>query len=595
MIQYDNFFLDRPACTDCNFPVRLILLLISITFTFVHCRAQEADCLVADGFCNPAVTAYLYQVCPPDTGTFPTTATNGSFYARRISGTAANATVYASFNGGAFEAASTGADGSYSISVPRNAGRNVSVSLRAIDSLGLCTAQTTRTLQLTPYRDVNADGYEDFLTGAISYPGGGGNGRAYVLYGSETQRSGSNSIAAADVNITGSTEGLPGALSLIDDMNNDGVGDLVVGAFNFGTGRGRTIVYYGKSGGLSSGTTSTNPPDVSIAGENAGDNFAFVNTTGDFNGDGHRDLAVGARIYNGSQGRVYVFYGTASGLASLDLSAGDQADVVFTGEAGGNEYGAFVYSHDYNGDGFDDLVVGATNRDRAYIYYGSSTNWSSGDALAQANGALTGENPGDEFARFLGSGDWNSDGYGDLLIMAPSANSSAGRAYIYYGGTSGIAAGSTDSVTSADVIYDGNAASDFLIFGNNGDFNGDGFEDLALTASEVGTVVGETYVIYGSSTGFARTSGTVGNAASVTFTGQNNNDRFGVANVVDLNGDGYSDAILAAQGYLAGAQSGALYVFYGGATGLDGRSLAAPDAFFTGETAGDNLGAGITR
>jgi hypothetical protein len=162
-------------------------------------------------------------------------------------------------------------------------------------------------------------------------------------------------------------------VSTAGDVNGDGYSDVIVGAPLYDNGQtdeGRAYVYYGSSGGLASsaGWTAESDQADALLGYSVG-------RAGDVNGDGYSDVIVGARMYDNGQtreGRAYVYYGSAGGLA---VSAGwtaesDQANAYFgysVGTAG-----------DVNGDGYSDVIVGAyyydngqTNEGRAYVYYGN--------------------------------------------------------------------------------------------------------------------------------------------------------------------------------------------------------------------------------
>ena len=173
------------------------------------------------------------------------------------------------------------------------------------------------------------------------------------------------------------------------------------------------------------------------------------------------------------------------------------ADVTFTGGVNNDYLGVSVSSAgDVNGDGYDDAIIGATfasgggtKRGEAYIYYGGSSM----DNIADVT--FTGGADSDELGCSVSSaGDVNGDGYNDVIIGAwkvDAGDTDTGEAYIYYGG---IPMDST-----ADITFQGGANSDYFGFSvsSAGDVNGDGYKDIivgAWCADAGGTDRGEAYL-----------------------------------------------------------------------------------------------------
>jgi hypothetical protein len=137
------------------------------------------------------------------------------------------------------------------------------------------------------------------------------------------------------------------------DVNGDGYDDVIVGAVGYDDGEtdeGRVFVYYGSASGLPPA------PDWTAESDQAGAGFASVSRAGDVNGDGYGDVIIGASAYDNGQtdeGRVYVYHGSASGLSTTpDEIAESNQDQAFFGFSVGT-------AGDVNGDGYDDVVVGA--------------------------------------------------------------------------------------------------------------------------------------------------------------------------------------------------------------------------------------------
>jgi hypothetical protein len=274
---------------------------------------------------------------------------------------------------------------------------------------------------------VNGDGYADVIVGALWEDAGGPDaGRAYVYFGGPSMNS------VADLTLTGQAAGdnFGHAVSGAGDVNGDGYGDVIVGAWindAGGTNAGRAYVYYGGPG--------ANPlADLTLTGAAANDNLGYsVSGAGDVNGDGFADVIVGAPLHDSpgpDAGRAYVYFGGPGADAAADL--------VLTGPSAVDQFGVSVSgAGDVNGDGFADVVVGAIGNDaggsdagRAYVYYGGAGM----DPVADQ--VLTGASGGDNFGISVsGAGDTNGDGHDDLIVGAfaadPGGVVEAGQAYLY--------------------------------------------------------------------------------------------------------------------------------------------------------------------
>jgi hypothetical protein len=451
------------------------------------------------------------------------------------------------------------------------------------------------------------------------YPAAGGDGTTgFVLQGVRPDdRSGSIDSGAGDV-------------------NGDGIKDLLIGAQKADPGgrleAGETYIAFGRStgfpatlqlGSLSSEAGGDGTAGFVLHGANAGDLLGIPRDVGDVNGDGIDDIIIGA-VGADPDGRTnagesYVVFGRRTGfpaafeLSSLHPEAGGDGTqgFVLKGVHKGDASGLAGGMGDVNGDGINDIIIAATQASpngsdgagEVYVVFGRSTGFPAAFELnslfpiAGGDGTqgvvIQGVAAGDRLRiSQIRPGDINGDSIDDILLGAeyadPNGRIDAGQSYVIFGHTTGFPA--IFDLSGLFPAAGGDGTEGFVLQGLDagdtagrasagaGDVNGDGIRDIIISGYKGGPdgkpEAGETYVVYGRTTGFpaafelrslfpaAGGNGTQG----FVLTGVKAGDRggFGVG-VGDVNGDGRDDLLIS--GHLADPQgrtsAGEIYVVYG--------------------------------
>ncbi len=304
-----------------------------------------------------------------------------------------------------------------------------------------------------------------------------------------------------------------------------------------------------------------------------------VTRRGDLNGDGQPDLALGAALVRGDElpGRVYVLFGGTPLEGEIDVEeiGTKRAGIVLDGE-GDEGFGSSVeYAGDVNGDGFDDLLIGAL-RSRTgppggvYLLFGARdlpARLSSTEILDSGRGTRFEKEPWwAETGRTLGAaGDLNGDGLDDFLIGAPGAGNESGAVYLLYGRKQFPDVVQLDGIVDQElgVIFQGEgrtARPPASSWGRTGeaiavlDQDGDGRNDFLIGAprfEQRGVAeLGRAYVVLGEA--FAPASRSLGEIESgdlrgAIFTSEVSQWLGSTAAAPgDINGDGHPDILLSA-------------------------------------------------
>jgi hypothetical protein len=361
--------------------------------------------------------------------------------------------------------------------------------------------------------------------------------------------------------------------SLQADFNGDGADDLAIGVpfENVGSvvAAGAVNVLYGSAvGGLSGIDSDLFTQDTAGVGSAAeeGDVFGFALATGDFNGDTFADLAVGVpgesvgSVVAG--GAVNVLYGSADGLSGI---GSDLFTQVGSAAETDDTFGFALAAGDFNTDTFADLAAGAPFENAGSIVDAGAVSVLPGSAtgLTTTGGRLfTQDSPGvgsaaesgDLFGFSLAAGDFNTDTFADLAIGAPFEDTGpslvdAGAVNVLYGSATGLTGSGSQLFTqnSPNVGSSAEVGDNFGYSLAAGDYNGNGFADLAIgapfedtgpglvDAGAVNVLRGSASKLVATSQIFTQDSSGVGSAAEV-------GDTFGFAlTAADFNNDTFAD------------------------------------------------------
>ena len=453
--------------------------------------------------------------------------------------------------------------------------------------------------------DVNGDGFDDLIIGAELADGATDNsneaGTSYLLFGSadfadrpsiDLATLGEHGVAIHGIDAEDNSGKV---VSGAGDVNGDGLDDLLIGAGsadgqdNTQRSTGETYLIFGRADLASEQSIELNSlgsSGVIIYGGARFDKSGWISvaSAGDVNGDGLDDVIIGAPYGDSADdstintGSANLIFGRKSWPDSLSLDDTDGI-VLFDGISMLDKTGwAVSAAGDINGDGIDDVAIGAPNaaptdspiRGMAYVVFGK-TDWSQSQVvrlgeLGQDGITILGRDTYDDHGAAISrAGDINGDGLDDLLIGAYSADSIensrqiAGESYLLLGRTSWPESGIVDLQIPTPLIT--------TIFGDqektrsgkslrgSGDVNGDGFDDLIIgsqnSTSDANSPpkTGQTFVLFGGSDWTADSIDLANiDSSALVLSGVDTGDSSGryVSGAGDINGDGLNEVIIGA-------------------------------------------------
>ncbi|MCK4579056.1 MAG: FG-GAP repeat protein, partial [Candidatus Marinimicrobia bacterium] len=412
--------------------------------------------------------------------------------------------------------------------------------------------------------DINGDGYSDIIVGAPRYDlEFSDEGAVFIWRGGPSP---GNDFYAANKIFGGREDAKLAVLVTAGDVNGDGFADVGVAQAGYDNGRGKVTIYYGQPGFRFDYTTTW-----TIEGEPDTSSFfgQGLATAGDVDGDGYGDVLV--RIHWSAE-KVFLFRGKGSSLATSSSWAAPD----WSKDQPGAQLGlSLAAAGDVNGDGFSDIVVGApfydngaqSDQGRVFVFYGPTKPHPPASYWTAYSTSID-----SEFGfSVAGAGDLNGDGYDDVIVGAPGferetqedSNEEEGAVFLWYGSVDGLR--SSASIANADWMVTGGQAGARLghSVASAGDVNGDGYVDIIVGApgySNGQFEEGRAFVHLGSPSGLSQ---------SPAWTAENDQIQahFGqsVGTAGDVNRDGYSDIVIGAPDYDAGpTDSGSVYLWFGG-------------------------------
>ncbi len=419
------------------------------------------------------------------------------------------------------------------------------------------------------------------------------------------------------------------------DFNADRFDDILIGApladgpDNSRDGAGESYVIFGRSDLPARLNLAEGEQDVTIFGGAAGDALGSSVLGADVNGDGIDDILVGAPGTSGpedprtDQGQVYVFFGSKSLAGSLDIAKA-AAPLTISGAEGFSRVGHAIASGDVNGDGANDIVLGApfagrvpdappggqrTEVGQVYVVFGSSDL---GGYISipfdQQDFTITGKQRFGQFGAAVAAADVNADGLDDIIVGAPQSDGpdgapkAAGAVYVFFG-AHGLSGGLSIAEGAGNLAILGGGERHSLGFPlTTGDFNADGIADIAMGAQLAAgpgetTSRGAVYLTFGRSDLAGTLSLAAGEQDAAIFAAQPSQLLPSSLASGDINGDRAADLVIGsgpANGPGDRGGAGLAYVVLGHRdfTPID-LAQGGQDLTVVGIRAGDSLGSSV--
>ena len=441
--------------------------------------------------------------------------------------------------------------------------------------------------------DLNGDGYDDLIAGAPGEAIGTktGSGAANLIYGSlSSLKSGGNYLLRQGGSVLpGSAENGDafGSTTAFGDFNGDGYVDLVIGSPTEDIGATSdsgmiTIIPGGRFGPDTASAKNISQAGAVPGASEAGDMFGASVASGDFDGDGYSDLAIGLPGEDlgstSNAGMVVVLYGSASGLILTGESYSQTGPIPGAAEPG-DQFGTALATGDFDGDGYDELVVSTpfedlgstTDAGTVTVIPGSSSGLIDGNSysLSQSGPVPGAAEAGDKFGLALAIGDIDGDSFDDLAVGVPGedlgSTSNAGLVSVLYGSGTGLIIGGETFSQSGSYPGSPEPGDEFGAALEVADLDDDGFDDIVVGSpgenisgtSNNGVVI----VVFTDSSGPNSVGSKMHNSTS-WGTSMSADQALGASmRAGDFNGDGHFDVAIGAPGAVVSGKSAAGRVF----------------------------------